>query len=190
MRVGLFLLAAAVTMAQPAAAADWKVYTFRDQSFSIESPVVLAKGAGSYQGAVAGRLPTTTYTGELDNIRYKVSIIDISDRPAEAVNLYEEMEFLAGLGGKVIGNDAVGIEPGNLRHYGRELVMQLKDGSLQRIALLYNKGKIYTTDATVLPGGDKESIYPERFVDSLLVDLAPSFRERDANPDNFKAGGR
>jgi hypothetical protein len=182
--VGLVALAWAGT----AAAEDWKVYTFADQAFSIESPVPLTKGSGFYQAGIAGHLPTATYRGELDKIRYEVSIVDISNRPAEAVNLYEEMEYITELGGKEIGNDEVGIEPGKLRHYGRELVLQLKDGSLERIVLLYHKGKIFRTIATVLPGGDKESIYPERFCDSLIVDLDPSFRERDANPDNFEVG--
>ena len=148
----------------------------------------LTKGAGTYQAGIAGRLPTITYTGALNNIRYQVSIVEISNRPAEAVNLFEEMEYITELGGKEIGNDEVGIEPGKLRHYGRELVLQLKDGSLERTVLLYHKGRIFRTIATVAPGGDKESIYPERFCDSLIVDLAPSFRERDANPDNFKPG--
>ncbi|HMI95496.1 MAG TPA: hypothetical protein VK479_03225 [Micropepsaceae bacterium] len=183
-RIGLGL-AAALVFASSAHAAGWSVYTFADQSFSIESPAPLTKGTSTYKGAIAGVIPTITYTAQLDNIRYKVSVIDISNRIPESVNLFEEMEFLTSLGGKVIGNDSVGIEPGKNRHYGRELVINTKDGNFLRITLVYNKGKIYASEAAVLPNGDKDSLAPERFVGSILFDLEDAKRERDANPDNF-----
>jgi hypothetical protein len=187
MRIGLLMFVGAIFLASPALAADWTLLKFPDQGFGIESPTSLVKGSGTYQAAVAGRIPTITYTGELDNIRYKVTIIDISSRPAEALNLFEEMEALTELGGKVIGNDSMGIEPGRMRQYGRELLIQTKDGSLRRIGLMYSKGKIYQAEGTVLPGGDKESIYPERFADSIIFDLDPKRREeRCADPNNFK----
>jgi hypothetical protein len=187
MRIVLPVIVGAILLAGPAAAADWKLLTYPDLGFGIESPVPLVKGAGNYQAAVAGRIPTITYAGELDNIRYKVTIIDVSNRPAEALNLFEEIEALTELQGKVIGNDSMGIEPGKQRQYGRELVIQAKDGSLRRIGLMYSKGKIYQAEGTVLPGGDKESIYPERFADSIIFDLDPKRREeRCADPNNFK----
>jgi hypothetical protein len=187
MRIALLLTAGAFLFAGPAVAADWQLLKFPDQGFGIESPVPLVKSSGTYQAAVAGRIPTITYTGDLDNIRYKVTIIDISNRPAEALNLFEEMEAVTELGGKVTGNDSMGIEPGKLRQYGRELLIQARDGSLRRIGLIYSKGKIYQAEGTVLPGGDRESIYPERFADSIIFDLDPKRREeRCADPNNFK----
>jgi hypothetical protein len=180
-----FLVAALLVMASSAHAAGWQTYVFRDQGFSIESLTPLTKGTGLYRGAIAGRIATVTYTGEADNIRYKVSIIDISKRPEEAVNLYEEMEFLTSLGGKVLANESVGIEPGKDRHYGRQLVQQTKDGNLVRTVLVYNKGKIYVTEATILPNGDKDSFSPERFVESILFDLDGAARARDEDPANF-----
>jgi hypothetical protein len=177
---------ALLAMAVSAHAAGWQTYEFRDSGFSIESLVPLTKGAGTYKGAIAGQIPTVTYTGEAENIRYKVSIVDISKRPADAVNLYLEMEFLTSLGGKVLANESVGIEPGADRHYGRQLAMQMKDGSLMRTVLVYNKGKIYVTEATILPNGDRDSFSPERFVESILFDLDGAARERDADPANFK----
>jgi hypothetical protein len=186
MRLGFAVLAAVLAFVVPAAAADWKYYEFPDQRFAVESPVPLVKGAGQYRAAIMGRVPTITYTGELDKIRYRVTVIDISKRIPDAVNLYEEMEALIALGGKVIGNDSVGIEPDTSRIYGRELVIEAKDGSLQRIALVYNKGKIYQAEGTVLPGGDKDAFYPERFADSIIFDLDPKAREaRCADPDKF-----
>ncbi|HEX5278774.1 MAG TPA: hypothetical protein VFW28_01720 [Micropepsaceae bacterium] len=189
MRFSLIVIAGAMLIAAPATAADWKLMRFPDQGFGIESPVPLVKGAGMYQGAVAGRIPTITYSGELNKISYKVTVIDVSSRPAEALNLYEEMEALLELQGKVIGNDSMGIEPGKLRQYGRELVIQAKDGSLRRIGLMYQKGKLYQAEATILPGGDMQSFDPERFADSIIFDLDPKKREeRCADPDNFKLG--
>ena len=185
MRLSGFVLAASLFWAVPAGAAAFSVQEYRDDGFSIESPVPLVKGSGTYRGAVAGVIPTTTYTGEADNIRYKVSVIDISSRPDDAVNLYLEMEFLTTLGSKPIANESVGIEPGGDRHYGRQIVYETKDGNLVRTVLLYNKGKIYATEATILPGGDKESFAPERFVESILVDLDGPVRDRCADPNNY-----
>jgi hypothetical protein len=184
-RVGLGI-AVWLAIALPAHAAGWQTYEFRDQGFSIESVVPLTKGAGLYKGAIAGSIPTVTYTGEAENIRYKISVVDISKRPADAVNLYLEMEFLTSLSGKVLANESVGIEPGADRHYGRQLAIQAKDGNLVRTVLVYNKGKIYATEATILPNGDKDSFSPERFVESILFDLDGAARERDADPKNFK----
>jgi hypothetical protein len=185
MRLIGFAITALSIAASSAYAAGWQVYAFRDQGFSVESPAPLARGTGTYKGAVAGVIPTITYTTEADNIRYKVSVVDISNRLPEAVNLYEEMEFLTSLSGKVLANESVGIEPGKDRHYGRQLVLQAKDGSLVRTALVYNKGKIYATEATILPNGDKDSFYPERFVESILFDLDGELRARDADPKNY-----
>jgi hypothetical protein len=184
-RLGLGIVALLMLTA-PAVAAGWQTYTFPDQGFSIESVVPLTKGTGLYKGAIAGSIPTVTYTGDAENIRYKVSVIDISKRPADAVNLYLEMEFLTSLSGKVLANESVGIEPGNERHYGRQLAIQTKNGNLVRTVLVYNKGKIYATEAAILPNGDKDSFWPERFVESILFDLDGAARERDADPANFK----
>jgi hypothetical protein len=184
-RVGL-VVAGILAFQSTARAADWKTYEFRDSGFSVESIVPLTKGAGLYKGAIAGSIPTITYSAEDDDIRYKVSIIDISKRPNDAVNLYLEMEFLTSLSGKVLANESVGIEPGADRHYGRQLAIQMKDGSLSRTVLVYNKGKIYVTEAVILPNGDKDSFSPERFVESILFDLDGAARERDADPKNFK----
>ena len=187
MRIGLAIVAGTILLAVPAAAADWKLMPFADQGFGIESPVALTKGAGVYQGAVAGRIPTITYSGELDKIRYKVTVIDVAKRQADVLNLFEEMEALTEMQGKVVGNDSVGIEPGKDRQYGRELLIEAKDGSLRRIVQMYQKGKIYQAEGTVLPGGDRDSIYPERFADSIIFDLDPKHREdRCGDPANFK----
>jgi hypothetical protein len=184
-RIGL-VVAGFLAVASTAQAAGWQTYAFRDQGFSIESIVPLTKGVGLYKGAIAGSIPTVTYSAQDDDIRYKVSIIDISNRLADAVNLYLEMEFLTSLSGKVLANESVGIEPGADRHYGRQLAIQTKDGNLSRTVLVYNKGKIYVTEAVILPNGDKDSFSPERFVESILFDLDGVARQRDADPKNFK----
>ena len=105
MRFGLSLMAGAILLAGPAAAADWKHLAFPDQVFVVESPVPLVKGTGTYQSVIVGRIPTVTYTGELDKIRYRVTTIDISKQPADAQNLFEEMESITEDQGKVLGND-------------------------------------------------------------------------------------
>jgi hypothetical protein len=188
MRFGLSLMAGAILLAGPAAAADWKHLAFPDQVFVVESPVPLVKGTGTYQSVIVGRIPTVTYTGELDKIRYRVTIIDVSKQPADAQNLFEEMESITEDQGKVLGNDSMRIDNGKLAHFGRELLIQAKDGSLRRIGMMYANGRLYQVEGTVLPGGDTQSVYPERFSGSILFDLDLKAREeRSSNPDNFRA---
>ena len=188
MRIRLLLIAAATLFAVPVMAADWQHLVFPDQQFVIESPVPLVKGSGSYRSVIVGQIPTVSYTGELDKVRYRVTIIDISKQPADPQNLFEEMESLIETQGKVLENDSQRIDNGKLAHFGRELLIQARDGSLRRICLMYANGRLYQTEGTVLPGGDTQSIFPERFAGSILFDLdLKSREERSSNPDNFRA---
>jgi hypothetical protein len=188
MRIGLSLIAATTLFAIPVAAVDWQQLVFPAQQFVIETPVSLVKGSGTYRSVIVGPIPTVTYTGELDKIRYRVTTIDISKQSADPQNLFEEMESLIETQGKVLENDSQRIDNGKLAHFGRELLIQARDGSLRRICLMYANGRLYQTEGTVLPGGDTQSIFPERFAGSILFDLDLKAREeRSSNPDNFRA---
>lgn len=188
MRLGLPLIAAAALFAAPVAAADWQQVSFPDQQFVIETPVPLVKGSGNYRSAVVGQMPTVTYTGELDKIRYRVTVVDISKQPADPENLFAEMESILEGQGKVLENDSQRIGNGRIAHFGRELLVQAKDGSLRRIGLMYANGRLYQIEGTVLPGGDTQSIFPERFAGSILFDLdLKALEARSSNPDNFRA---
>ncbi|HEX5280568.1 MAG TPA: hypothetical protein VFW28_10865 [Micropepsaceae bacterium] len=188
MRIGLPLIAAAALFAVPVAAADWQQLVFPDQQFVIETPVSLVKGSGNYRSAVVGQMPTVTYTGELDKIRYRVTVIDISKQPADPENLFAEMESIIETQGKVLENDSQRIGNGRIAHFGRELLVQANDGSLRRIGLMYANGRLYQIEGTVLPGGDTQSIFPERFAGSILFDLdLKALEARSSNPDNFRA---
>lgn len=188
MRLGLPLIAAAALFAAPVAAADWQQVSFPDQQFVIETPVPLVKGSGNYRSAVVGQMPTVTYTGELDKIRYRVTVVDISKQPADPENLFAEMESILEGQGKVLENDSQRIGNGRIAHFGRELLVQAKDGGLRRIGLMYANGRLYQIEGTVLPGGDTQSIFPERFAGSILFDLdLKALEARSSNPDNFRA---
>ena len=188
MRIALWLIPATTLFSVPVAAADWQQLVFPDQQFVVETPVSLMKGSGTYRSVIVGALPTVTHTGELDKIRYRATIIDISKQPADPQNLFEEMESLIETQGKVLENDSQRIDNGKLARFGRELLIQARDGSLRRICLMYANGRLYQTEGTVLPGGDTQSIFPERFAGSILFDLDLKAREeRSSNPDNYRA---
>lgn len=142
MRIGLSLIAATTLFAIPVVAADWQQLVFPDQQFVVETPVSLVKGSGTYRSAIVGAIPTVTYTGELDKIRYRVTIIDISKQSADPQNLFEEMESLIETQGKVLENDSQRIDNGKLARFGRELLVQARDGSLRRICLMYANGRL------------------------------------------------
>jgi hypothetical protein len=172
----------ALLASAPAMAATWTLHKFPADGFGIESPVPLTRSTGTYKAAVAGTIPTTIYSGEADNIRYSVTIIDISNRIPDAVTLFKEAEFLLQLTGKVVSDAIIGIEPGVARNYGAEFAIERPDGSFAITSLLYSKGKIYRSDAVVLPGGDKTAPEPQRFADSIIFALEGPLRVRDETP--------
>lgn len=179
MRTFLLLLAGLIACA-PAQAQTWSLRKFPEAGFGIESPVPLTRGEGTYKAAVAGAHKTVVYSGMYEGVKYSVSILDISNRIPEAVNLFEEAEFVLSETGKVVVNEGLGVEPGPLRQYGRELVIDRPDGSRTYTSLMYQNGKIYFAEALIAKGGDFDAIGPQRFADSILFALEGPLRERDA----------
>jgi hypothetical protein len=100
--------------------------------------------------------------------------------PAEAVNLFEEAEYLLSLTGEVKANEGLGVEPGALRQYGRELMIDRPDGSRTITSLMYQRGRIYMAQALIPKGGDRDAYGPQRFADSIVFALEGPLRDRDA----------
>ena len=77
--------------------------------------------------------------------------------------------------GKKVLMDTFGrVEPGKDAIYGRKITIELpKNGGRTTAAFYFNKGKLISLEATVLPAnGDYASPDPGRFIDSIAFVLS------------------
>lgn len=166
---GLALLA----MTLPAEAA-WKSYVSQTLGFSFEAPGEVKAEKTRYRAAVAGQRDAVVYRSVDDNIEYKVTVVDFSDRAAEGAVLMEEAAYVLQQDKHVLMNDFGRVEPGKDAVYGRKMTFDLPmNGGRKSVATYFTKGRLYMLEATVLPAnGDYTTPDAGRFVDSLVFVLS------------------
>ena len=93
---------------------------------------------------------------------------------ADGASIIGEREYMFQDGKKVLMDTFGRVEPGKDSVYGRKItVEQPKDGGRTTGAFYFNKGKLITLEATVLPAnGDYTSPDPGRFIDSIVFVLS------------------
>jgi hypothetical protein len=165
------LLASALTLALTAAPAEaaWKSYVSHKLGFSFEAPGEVKTQAGTYRGSVAGPRETIVFRSVDDNIEYKVTVMSFMQAQADGASILGEREYVFQDGKKVLMDTFGRVEPGKEAIYGRKItVEQPKDGGRTTAAFYFNKGKLITLEATVLPAnGDYATPDAGRFIDSV-----------------------
>jgi len=156
--------AALAVMTAPATAA-WRGYISHPLGFAFAAPGEFKIEKGTYRGDVAGSYDTLIYRFVDDDIEYKVTVIDTSDKANDAATLLGEAEYNFQDGKKVL-MDAFGRLD---RQYGRKLTIDLPNNAGRTTAGFYFiNGRIISLQATVLPAnGDYDSPEMARFVDSI-----------------------
>src|SRR5579864_6271273 len=96
------LALAAMTM--PAEAA-WKSYISHALGFSFDAPGEITAEKGKYRGGVAGANDAIIYRSVDDNIQYRVTVVDFSNRLGEGSVLMEEAAYILQDGKHVLMND-------------------------------------------------------------------------------------
>ena len=173
--VGLAL--AATTM--PAEAA-WKSYISHALGFAFQAPGVVKAEKGTYRAAVAGVKDAIIYRSVDDNIEYRATVVDFTDRANEGSVLMEEAAFILQDDKKVLMNDFGRVQTGKDGIYGRRMTIDLpNNGGRESIATYFTKGRLYVLEATVLPAnGDFTTPDAGLFLNSLVFIL--SFAEPGA----------
>jgi hypothetical protein len=179
-------------VATPASAA-WQEYIYEDLGIAKSFPGEPVRTEGVYETPalaidnlrVAGlNRPATHFAAELDNIVYRMSVVDISDIPEEGINVFGECILLAEQSGEVISNIhlGVGLTGGRPTVFGRIITVDLKDGSgRMRTACLVNNGKLYRTEAFTRPEhGTLDPPEVERFMTTQRFDLDTDFAAEEA----------
>src|SRR6267378_306560 len=95
-------------------------------------------------------------SAEDDHVIYKLTVIDLTNRPDMGANFLNEAAYGLMREGDVLFTDFPRVYQGAKAIYGVTLVVDRIDGSRVRSSLYYSKGRLYIADAVVLPArGDK-----------------------------------
>ena len=197
----LFAFVAALSMvvitSAPASAA-WEEYLFEDLGIAKEFPVEPTRSQTVYRGAefserrtaVAGRdRPATLLSVEVDNIIFRMFVVDFSDKIEQSASILGECVYLAedagvGEGKEVLANMNTRVEPGANAVYGRLITVDLgEEVGRKMTACFFTKGNLYQIEAHVLPAhGDMNSPFAVRFGNSMRFNI-----EHDYGGDEAEA---
>jgi hypothetical protein len=162
--VALATMAALATMTAPAMAV-WRGYISHPLGFAFAAPGEIKVEKGTYRAAVAGTHDTIVYRFLDDDIEYKVTVIDMTDKANDAATLLGEAEYAFQDGKKVLMDTFGRLD----RQFGRKLTIDLPNNAGRTSAAFYFiNGRIVSLQATVLPAnGDYDTPEMGRFVDSI-----------------------
>jgi hypothetical protein len=165
------LALAATTM--PAQAA-WKSYVSHALGFSFEAPGEVKAEKGKYRAAVAGANDAVIYRSADNNIQYRATVVDFSNRLGDSSVLMEEAAYILQDEKHVLMNDFGRVETGKDAVYGRRMTFDLPNkGGRESVGTYFTKGHLFVLEATVLPAnGDFTTPDTGRFLDSLVFDLS------------------
>jgi len=161
MRTALMMLALFLGTA-PAWA--WTESIYLDQGVAIQFPAKPQAMKSAYNSIFAKGLPAMVYSAEDDNVVYKLTVVDLTNRPDVGANFLNEAANGLMREGEVLFTDFPRVYQGERSIFGVTLVVDRQDGSRVRTSLYYNKGRLYIADAVVLPArGDKDMTTPSRY---------------------------
>jgi hypothetical protein len=162
MRIFAFILFALVLGTGPASA--WTEYNYPDQAVAIQFPAKPQTMKSTYNSIYAKGLATTIFSAEDDHVVYKLTVIDLPNRPELGANFLNEAAYDLMREGDVLFTDFPRVYQGERSVFGVSLVVDRMDGSRVRSSLYYNKGRLFIADAIVLPArGDKDMTVPSRY---------------------------
>ena len=145
MRIFAFVVFALFLGASPASA--WREYLYLDQGVAIQFPAAPKAMKSIYNSTLAKGLASTTYSAEDDNVVYKLTVIDLTNRPDAGANFLNEAAYGLMREGDVLFTDFPRVYQDVKAIYGVTLVVDRMDGSRVRSSLYYNKGKLYMAAA-------------------------------------------
>lgn len=165
-------MAAVLLLAAAPANAAWKSYKYPQYGFGVDFPAEPKMGTGEYRGVIAGRMPSTTISAEVDGTIYRVEMVDFSKRMAETPVLLEEAVYLATQEGKLLSDTTARTDNGQkFAKYGRRVAVQTKDGGKKMTELYLVNGKLLMFEGIITPKGDLENPEAARFQDSIMFNL-------------------
>jgi hypothetical protein len=84
MRIFVFIMFALFLGAGPASA--WDEYIYLDQGVAIQFPTKPQTMKSTYDSTLAKGLPSMIYSAEDDHVLYKLTVVDLTNRPDVGAN--------------------------------------------------------------------------------------------------------
>jgi hypothetical protein len=148
MRSMLFALAVLVASG-PVAAQSWEEYAYSEYAVSLTFPGNPQIEMTSYQVAEGRSVPARVYSVRQDKMVFNLTIADLSGANIEESALIDDAIKRLSTGGELKLNLPHRI----YRVYGRQFVVQGRDGSTSMAAAFDYKRRLYLIEAKALPGG-------------------------------------
>jgi hypothetical protein len=162
MRAFAFIISALLLGAGSASA--WQEYVYLDQGVAIQFPSKPTVVKATYNSTLAKGLPSIVYSAEDGNVLYKLTVVDLTNRPDAGANFLNEAAYALMREGDMLFTDFPRVYQDVKAIYGVTLVVDRMDGNRVRTSLYYHKGRLYIADAIVLPArGDKDMATPSRY---------------------------
>jgi len=160
---GIAVMAVALVLgAAPASA--WDEYVYLDQNVAIQFPVKPEAKKSTYDSDFAKGLASTVYSAEDDHVLYRLTVVDLPNRPEMGADFLNEAAYWLMRKGDVLVTDFPRVYQGAKSIYGVTLVVDRTDGTRARTSLYFHKGRLYIADAIVLAArGDNDMSTPSRF---------------------------
>ncbi len=190
MRPFVLAMAALAVMTVPAHAA-WTPAVYPEYGFGIDWPGVTKKSTGTYQAVVAGKVPTTIISTEVDDTIYRVVISDFKDRLEATPGILIEAAFIASTEGEVLADTMSRTDNGQqYAKYGRRVAVMTKEGAKKVTEVYFVGGKLLSFETVISPKGDTGNPEVGRFTDSLRFNLERDWTIPPPLPANREDGPR
>src|ERR1700681_4638153 len=162
MRIVACIVFALFLGAGPASA--WEEYIYLDQGVAIQFPAKPQAMKSTYDSIFVKGLPSMIYSAEDDHVLYKLTVVDLTNRPDMGANFLNEAGYGLMREGDVLYTNFPRVYQDTKAIYGVSLVVDRTDGSRVRSSLYYHKGRLYIADAVVPPArGDNDMNTPSRY---------------------------
>ena len=164
MRTLAFVVLALFIGVAPASA--WDDYKYPDQAVAIQFPAKPTAMKSTYKSILAKDLPSMVYSAELDNVLYRLTVIDLGPNAAKGSSFLNEAGNQLMRQGKVTFWDFPLLIEKSV--FGVTLGVDRKDGGRVVSSFYDYQGRLYIPEAVVIPArGDKDMTMPSRFVQTI-----------------------
>jgi hypothetical protein len=148
----------------PAAAQNWKEYSYPDYAFTVAFPADPQIETTTYQAADGSLVAARVYSVLQDGAVFKITVADLSATAAEEAAVIEHAVKPLVQGGAI----KLDIPHRISRVFGRQLSIAGADGSHSSVAAFYFKRRLYLIEGKALPAKNDASADAIRFQQSLV----------------------
>jgi hypothetical protein len=168
------------------AQADWQEYVYEEFGLAKEFPLPPLRSQSIYAEPETSRdtpriagsdRVSTLFETKLDDIIYRMEVVDISDAVERSANIFSECLYLSEQAGEEISNIHMGVGGEDSEVYGRLAAVELyEDQGHLLTACFYKEGYLVRVDAHILPeNGNSGSPQAYRYVTTIRFDLSNSY---------------